>query len=198
MVLVHDLPPDFLPPDRLICKNQVLHLAPLRGFESYNWSSGSVDSSYLFEGWNNDPGVYTFTLDVVDEHGCSGKDTVVVTLEDCNTSTSGVLGSDQNIKVYPNPSSGVFVIEFEASRSEPAQIKLLDLNGRVVYIEQTGVTNGLNRIQVNVQNHATGNYLLQVEMEDTERTMKLKLTRYLIFDLFNGKFFLENHQIQKS
>ncbi len=177
MVLVHDLPAGFLPADTLICENQVLHLAPLRSFETYDWSSGSTDSVTLFEGWNNDPGVYTFTLDVFDEHGCSGKDTVVVTLEDCNTSTGGVLGSDQNIKVYPNPSSGVFVIEFEASRSEPAQIKLLDLNGRVVHVEQTGVTNGLNQIQVNVQNLAAGNYLLQIEVNGEVSTMKLKLMR---------------------
>lgn len=177
LVLVHDLPADFLPADTSICTHENVTLKPVRRFETYQWSTGTADSTLLFNGSQNAPGVFTFTLDVVDEFGCKGKDTVVVTLEDCNTSTGGVFGSDQNMKVYPNPSSGVFVVEFEALRSEPAQIKLLDLNGRVVHVEQTGVTNGLNQIQLNVQNLAAGNYLLQIEVTGEVSTMKLKLKR---------------------
>ncbi|MCS6905204.1 MAG: fibronectin type III domain-containing protein [Bacteroidia bacterium] len=43
-------------------------------------------------------------------------------------------------KVYPNPSKGQFVVEFEFDNSPLGQLEVVDMNGRVVYKESIGVS----------------------------------------------------------
>lgn len=177
LVVVHDLPFGFLPPDTVICENQAVDLGPLGGFDEYRWSTGEADSTILFEGWNNEEGIYTFILSVTDEFGCEGKDTVVVTLQDCNTSMGGDLGSDQSVKVYPNPTSGDFIVEVQKLWSEPTEIKLFDASGRLVYSTRKLLDEGMNQISINIPGLSAGSYILQLESGDSRETVKLNVMR---------------------
>lgn len=96
---------------------------------------------------------------------------------DCNTSAGGDLGSDQNVRVYPNPASGNFVVEIEKSWSEPTEIKLFDGAGRLVYSTVKLLDEGLNQIHVSIPGLSAGNYILQIAGEKTRETMKLNVLR---------------------
>ena len=71
------LPKAFLPEDALVCTYGSLPIKPLRNFNSYQWSTGAITEHITV----NKPGVYD--LKVVDDHGCTGRDTVVVGLKQC-------------------------------------------------------------------------------------------------------------------
>jgi len=67
--------------------------------------------------------------------------------------------------VYPNPMLGVGSIELKAEQSTNVQINIVDLIGREVFTFQTNVVIGNNRIPLNVQDLATGTYLLTLDMD---------------------------------
>ena len=70
-------PDGFLPADTVICSYGSIILNALPGYKSYVWSTNSGASSITI----TRPGEYW--LDVTDNNGCPGKDTVVVLSKDC-------------------------------------------------------------------------------------------------------------------
>ena len=70
-------PSGFLGPDTLICGYGELQLKPLTSYNEYLWSSGDNSSSIIIK----QPG--TYWLQVRDQKGCIGKDTIIVNLKDC-------------------------------------------------------------------------------------------------------------------
>ena len=71
------LPANFLPDDTTICQYGGKTLIPNAKFTSYLWSDGSTNPSLTVQ----TPGSYY--LQVVDKNGCTGKDTISLTGEQC-------------------------------------------------------------------------------------------------------------------
>jgi len=78
----------------------------------------------------------------------------VESVDDINN--SGIL------KLYPNPSKGNFEIEFVAKSAENVEIKLTDLNGKVVFTSTQKTVFGINRIAFNIVSVANGIYSLNI------------------------------------
>lgn len=74
---VQPTPARYLGADTAICSYGTLMLSATRSYNSYNWSTGSNTRSISIR----QPGEYW--LEVKDEEGCTGKDTVLVKLKDC-------------------------------------------------------------------------------------------------------------------
>jgi gliding motility-associated-like protein len=73
------LPSGFLPQDTAICSYGSMQLKTAVPYRSYAWSTGGGTPSITV----SQPG--TYVLAVVDNNGCSGKDTVRVSAKDCLT-----------------------------------------------------------------------------------------------------------------
>lgn len=65
-------PNHFLPNDTSICLNEKIFIKPFLPFSSYLWNDGTINSSIVI----NKSGAYW--LNVVDQNGCSGTDTILV------------------------------------------------------------------------------------------------------------------------
>jgi gliding motility-associated-like protein len=74
---IDPLPANFLPGDTVICAYAPLLVQTLQSYSSYLWSTGDTASSIQVK----TPGVYT--LQVVDKYGCTGEDTIRVSMKDC-------------------------------------------------------------------------------------------------------------------
>lgn len=74
---IFPMPEDFLPADTAICSYGKLELTAVSRYSSYLWSTGGVTPSITAE----KPGLYW--LQVQDNNGCKGKDSIVVALKDC-------------------------------------------------------------------------------------------------------------------
>ena len=74
--------------------------------------------------------------------------------------TTGVkeLVSDATINVYPNPSSDVLNISFSADQSETVNIKLIDMQGKVVFESSETYGAGAQTTSLNVKDIPAGAY----------------------------------------
>jgi gliding motility-associated-like protein len=70
-------PENFLPKDTAICSYGILTLRPNGAFSSYSWSDGTAASQIII----NKPG--TYSLQVKEEKGCIGIDSIVVSPKEC-------------------------------------------------------------------------------------------------------------------
>lgn len=83
-----------------------------------------------------------------------------------NNEQSIMANAITEVKVYPNPNNGVFVIELPLR--EATQVVVTNLNGQVVYQKEVSET---QKLSVDLSDAASGIYLLQVVSgHDTYRT----------------------------
>lgn len=81
-----------------------------------------------------------------------------------------------SLAVYPNPNQGNFTIHFEEANTQKLNLKIYDVNGRLVFIQNEVLLEGLDLpIHTNLK---TGIYLLQVNdvFNETEYKQKLIIT----------------------
>lgn len=109
------------------------------------------------------PGVYNYHI--TDAHGCTYDNSATVSFG------TGISSFDQNgiVSVFPNPSSGNFSIELPAVKTT-WEIELTDLQGRIVYKEQSSNS----KIILNTQSE-NGVYLLRVTNLNTNEHIVKKL-----------------------
>ena len=82
----------------------------------------------------------------------------------CINSTVGV--EDQSIeslmKIYPNPSSGIFNIDLNGKLVENVKVKVYDAMGKAIYESQSSNT---SMIEIDLSNNASGVYMLNMEID---------------------------------
>jgi hypothetical protein len=71
-------------------------------------------------------------------------------------------------KIFPNPFSQQINIEINCPKNEPLNIRLLDLNGSIIYSQKYDAVKGDNKISIspNLQNIAAANYMLEITGAD--------------------------------
>lgn len=88
---------------------------------------------------------------------------------DGSVSSDTHLDVDNPIKVYPNPTSHLLFIEsFEESIIDYAY-NLYDATGKIVLSRQGQTTVGLNKVELNLQSLASGNYYLMMQKQDANK-----------------------------
>lgn len=68
-----------------------------------------------------------------------------------------------HVLVYPNPSSGLVTIEFANSEKVKTEVKITDMNGKVVFSEDLGKFSGSWRKEVDLNRFGKGNYLITIQ-----------------------------------
>lgn len=156
--------------DTAICESETLSLnAGNDTSYSYNWQDGSSASNYQVD---TIEGEYLFWVDVETNKGCQASDSIVVTVNDCNTSMS--LSNQSNLKVYPNPVHDQLNIQWPAQiqTQEELAVSLLDLNGQQVK-KIKELTDRSHSIQMNVADLAEGSYFLMFKSANTVKVKKV-------------------------
>lgn len=86
--------------------------------------------------------------------------------------------AEQNLKVYPNPTSGNCTIEFYVSKDSDCQIIVFDINGRVVSIPWNGHKNaGVHQLTFNYNKLPEGMYLIKYVSNQESFTVKSIFSR---------------------
>jgi hypothetical protein len=76
------------------------------------------------------------------------------------------------IKVFPNPASEQFTVEFSAIPSSNTSILLFDLNGKI--LQQKNIkTIGKQQETFDVRNYSTGNYFLRINIDKQSAVKKI-------------------------
>jgi len=81
------------------------------------------------------------------------------------------------IRVYPNPATQYVTVEWKMARAGAATIRLLDVNGRVVHIQQGAYGTGVQKMKIKRSSawSVAGTWMVQVEVDGEVRNMPLVL-----------------------
>lgn len=99
------------------------------------------------------------------------------TIEESLTSITGITTvNESDIKVYPNPSSGIFNLEIFNSKNNTYIVKIYDIIGSVVYSKN--IKSAYNILeQIDITNKSKGIYLLSVESNNGSVLCKRIITK---------------------
>ncbi len=129
---------------------------------SYAWNTGSTSESVT----TDEPEPFTYEVTITDANGC-------VAEESCQPVSAAEFTLNEGIKVYPNPNSGRFNVEF-TDVNGTYSITMRNIVGQIVAQERVNVA-GNNVTTMNLDNLSSGLYLLEVADENGNRAVH-KLT----------------------
>jgi hypothetical protein len=101
------------------------------------------------------PGQHTLSYAYVDSLGCTNADSVVVEVEIC-TGIHDQPGGTGQIRVYPNPNKGDFVIEGLEGNS---RVRIIDLSGRVIQARKTAAY----KTEIRLRDPVSGIYFIAIQ-----------------------------------
>lgn len=132
-------------------------------WKSFSFTSGWVieDSlSYIMKDYNEDVYQVIFTGTTGSSQG-----KMYFTKEQIAFASIEENSPVVNIGVFPNPTTTYFNLNFElVTNSTPAQIRMMDLNGRIVKTISDNFTNsGFNQLRVDISTLPKGVYFLTVQ-----------------------------------
>jgi len=134
---------------------------------NYAWSNGEnvEDISGLA------PGVYDVTITNVD--GCQLDTSILV------STSVGVnkVDSELEIKLYPNPNTGQFIIEFSNPIEDELEIQIFNTLGQVLLSKRIEALNTDNQLQINLEEVATGTYLVRLSTNHKLTTKRVIIRR---------------------
>ena len=89
-----------------------------------------------------------------------------------NSNTTGIDSPTilNTVTVYPNPAKDICNVQMESSK-ESAELKLIDLQGRIVFSES--IAAGITHTSIHLTDFAKGIYLLKISGIDFNTNQKL-------------------------
>jgi hypothetical protein len=89
----------------------------------------------------------------------------------CTTSTLELV-EENNIGLYPNPTSGNLILEVNALSGNTSYITIIDIYGRVLSQEKIILNNGTNKINIDGSLLSNGMYLINIQIDNKSTTLK--------------------------
>jgi hypothetical protein len=91
-------------------------------------------------------------------------------------SSNGQLSSSA-LKVYPNPTSGLFSLQMDSLESGKATVKIVALNGQIVKQREVLLTGGSQTVLFDISAEAAGVYMIKVTTKEGVTTQKIILQK---------------------
>lgn len=142
---------------------------------TYDWNFGDggtasgdqVSHSYAANG------TYSVTLLAT---GLCGVDTLVVpvVVAGINVAESAL---SRSLSLYPNPSTGLFHLEFDLGSMQHAELKVVNALGQSVYVRTLESASGLQRHSIDLRGHASGLYWLQITSEEGQAMQRVAVQK---------------------
>ena len=167
--------------------------------DDFLWEVDSLENDFMvgesdFHFNKSEDGTYVIRMEVetdVDEDGNQQVivhkkvEKVRVEIQDVNnleeiSEIPGLLlneGKDlslDDVVYYPNPSQGKFNLQFKG-RKKPIQIRILDLRGREIFVENVNDFSGMYDNQIDLSGSEAGLYVLQVIQNNKSWTKKIMI-----------------------
>ncbi|MCH8317877.1 MAG: T9SS type A sorting domain-containing protein [Bacteroidetes bacterium] len=109
----------------------------------------------------------TYTVTVTDANGCIYVDSVYV--DNINGISDNILKN--NFHIYPNPSNDILTIKFESMNNTGIEIKISDLQGRVIFIDT--IEKYSDHFQLDISKYKKGIYFIQMKTDKENISKKI-------------------------
>jgi len=152
--------------DLIFCNNETVILNAGSSFNSYLWNTSDTTQTIAVSGSVWGIGTHPFSITVTDTNGCVGKDTILVTFQDC----SGIDElTSKDLKVYPNPADNSVHIILPNDFTANTIIQMFDITGKLVINE-----NVIDKsITINIKQLSEGLYYIKVTNKGTSLVREL-------------------------
>ena len=110
----------------------------------------------------------TYTLTGTDVNGCAGITSIALNVSEC-TGINQLTGTSSGVKVYPNPTAGVFTVELNSKAVKT--IEVTDLTGRII------MTYSSNNELVNVDINTLANGIYYVKVQSDAHVDVIKVVK---------------------
>jgi hypothetical protein len=163
IVLINPLPNPNLGPDTTIFMDSVI-LDP-GNFSSYQWNTGDITQTIVVKS-SLTPGIYSYSVSVENQFGCSASDTIVISI------TTDIASRQTNAKilVYPNPSKGLIKLEWGAE-VQLESFEVFDAYGKL--IQSTKLDKGIINTNIDLRTNAKGTYLIRLHGNEFVKLVKV-------------------------
>ena len=81
----------------------------------------------------------------------------------------------QELKVFPNPSTGIFDLEFDLPEEGRTAVRIYNPNGQAIYFNNLGNFSGRFSDRIDIANSMKGTYFLELSQDDKRLVQKLIL-----------------------
>ena len=170
-ITVFPLPDVNLGADTIVCQNGVFTLNAGNPGSTYLWSTGATTQKITVNPADFPVGNQTFSVEVTNENMCSKSDSRLVEIRDCTAIDEN--GAYVGFEVFPNPSQGIFTVNFNSESIKTADLRVINLTGTVVF-EQKNISIQNNfSTKINLASLPQGIYF--VEMTDGKQHFSKKL-----------------------
>jgi len=151
-------------PSKNICIGDTVYAKATPGFKAYWWNIGSRDRIIEFKAKKR----IELVVEATDSSGCEYRAVRVVEADSCTTGLPEI--RNDQIRVYPNPATGVVYV---SSPRSPQQIIIYNLLGaEIMKLEQCREVQA-----VFIKDLSPGHYFIKVDFEDRTITRKLTIER---------------------
>ncbi len=168
-VTVNPNPSVNLGSDTTVCQFDLPYSISAPSATSYLWSTGATTQSIDVD---TAAGVMSYSVVITDANGCTGSDTIDITVEVCVGIFEGSLLQTQ---VYPNPTQQLINVSVNELNAAALNIRVVDLNGRVVMEKSDDNHAGSAVIQLDLGQLAKGMYYLHIENDGRNSVHRITL-----------------------
>ncbi len=144
------------------------------GNPTYSWNFGDGGTSTQMNPSHVYTTVGTFTVTLTVTNDC-GTNVFTSTVTSSNLGLEEVVGVG-TIAVYPNPSNGVFQIDFNTNNDMNISVLVTNVLGESVYVKDLGSINGMHKDAIDITNAAPGVYYVTI-VSNNEKVMTSKLVK---------------------
>ncbi len=81
----------------------------------------------------------------------------------------------ENLAIYPNPTTGILNIKFDAEKQGDIKVKLISVNGQVIFNKEISGVSGQYNYSFDISNQAKGIYLLSIVSDNEKIDRKIVL-----------------------
>jgi len=136
---------------------------------SYEWTDADdnvISTTQNLPSFTTAADAGTYNLTVTDDNGCSVTQSIIV-------NGIGELGQEYFITLYPNPTTGAFLINIAGMKGEKMSYNVVDANGRIVLAKELGNVNGTRTESVDMSGAAAGLYNVQFNIGTQVHSLRL-------------------------
>jgi hypothetical protein len=150
-------------PEVIACPYDSVLLSPDANFPGYTyyWSNGATSKDITVGTTGIGFDQRTYHLTVTTPYGCHYSDSVTVLFDFAACFGIEEYESFPSVKVYPNPTTGFFTVEFEDGEGFKELVILNSIGEIILEKDLTKFTKGINELGIDLKNYTPGVYFLR-------------------------------------
>ncbi|MFO7722596.1 MAG: T9SS type A sorting domain-containing protein [Bacteroidales bacterium] len=172
-IFIHPIPDVNLGNDTVLLPGQTVLLDAGAGYSSYLWSTGATSQTIQADSTGTGVGVKTVWVQVTDNNGCQGGDTILINF----SNNPGITEPERltTVRVIPNPASDQAEVLLNGYTTGEVMVKIFSTDGRLADHRLSAVDDG--RVLIDVSKLPVGSYLIKLSSEQLNSVCRLIIQR---------------------